>query len=180
LVDDVNVMDPGAGMTAPAHRSAEPVTFRLLGPVQGWVLGREVDLGAPQQRALLAVLLLHDGGFVTVDMLINALWGATPPPSAVTVIRTYVSRLRRAIGGTVAERVRIESMAGGYAIKVPPLSVDVAEFRRLTQEAATASRSDDAASAAEHLRAALALRQGSPLAGLPGRTRKASAAGCSS
>jgi DNA-binding SARP family transcriptional activator len=161
-------MDPGVGVPEPARRLSEQVTFSLLGPVRGWAMGREVELGAPQQRALLAALLLRDGGAVTVGTLINALWGSTPPRSAVTVVRTYISRLRQVIGGTVAEQVRIESVAGGYAVKVPHLSVDVAQFRWLTQQAATALRCDDAANAAQHLRAALALRQGSPLAGLPG------------
>ena len=33
--------------------------FRILGPLEAWDEGREVSLGGPRPRALLAVLLLH-------------------------------------------------------------------------------------------------------------------------
>ncbi len=32
--------------------------FSLLGPMQGWRGGTELDLGSPQQQATLAVVLL--------------------------------------------------------------------------------------------------------------------------
>jgi DNA-binding SARP family transcriptional activator len=161
----------GTGVAAPfdAGPRPEPVAFSLLGPFQGWTAGQEVDLGAPQQRALLATLLLRDGAVTTMDSLIDALWGTSPPRSGVTVIRTYISRLRQVIGdAALAEQIRIESIAGGYAVRVPPRSVDVVRFRQLTLAAGAALRSGDAASAAQSLRAALALRHGLPLAGLPG------------
>jgi DNA-binding SARP family transcriptional activator len=161
--------DFGGAAVLDAGRPPEPIAFSLLGPFRGWADGQEIDLGAPQQRALLATLLLHDGAVVTVDSLIEALWGASPPRSAVTVIRTYVSRLRQVIGEAVPTGpIRIDSLAGGYAVRVAPQSVDVIRFRRLTLQAGAAMRRDDAAGAAQSLREALALRHGLPLAGLPG------------
>lgn len=161
----------GTGVSAlvDADRASEPVEFSLLGPFRCWAGGQEVDLGAPQQRALLATLLLHDGAVTTVDSLIGALWGTNPPRSGVTVVRTYISRLRQAISDAAPPaQISIDSIAGGYAMRMPPQSVDLVRFRRLTLEACAAMRRDDAASAAQSLREALALRRGLPLAGLPG------------
>ncbi|MDG4795744.1 AfsR/SARP family transcriptional regulator [Micromonospora sp. WMMD1082] len=145
-------------------------SFALLGPVRAWGPDGEVDLGSPQQRSTLAVLLLHQGAVATVDELIRAVWGDEAPRAAVTTIRTYVSRLRRVLEPTPDSPtgVRIRSMGGGYALQVPPDSVDVIRFHRYTASAAAATRRGDSAAAATRLRAALALPNGSPLAGVSG------------
>jgi len=71
------------------------VEFRALGPLQ--VLsadGRELPLGGAKQRAALAMLLLRRNEVVTSDQLIDGLWGDSPPPTAGSTLKTYVSRLR--------------------------------------------------------------------------------------
>lgn len=50
--------------------------FELLGPAGGWRDGTELDLGSPQQRTVLAMLLLARGRQVPLDSLIDGLWGA--------------------------------------------------------------------------------------------------------
>ncbi|RIV31604.1 AfsR/SARP family transcriptional regulator [Micromonospora radicis] len=146
------------------------LTFDLLGPIRAWSGGEEIDLGSPQQRATLAVLLLHEGTVVTVDELVRAVWGDEPPRAAVTTVRTYVSRLRRvqAPRPDGSTGLRIRSIGRGYSLDVPSDSVDVVRFRRHTTLAAAATRRGDFAVSAMHLRSALALRHGSPLAGAPG------------
>nr|MBA3375652.1 winged helix-turn-helix domain-containing protein [Actinomycetota bacterium] len=56
--------------------------FRLLGPLEARVGGEAVRLGGAKQRALLAVLLLRADEVVSVERLIDEVWGDTPPPSA--------------------------------------------------------------------------------------------------
>lgn len=51
--------------------------FRILGPIEVWSEGRQLRLGGVKQRALLAVLLLHRNEVVSVDRLIDELWGVT-------------------------------------------------------------------------------------------------------
>ena len=56
--------------------------FRLLGPLE--VIaddGEPVQLGGARPRAVLAMLLLHPNRVVSVDRLVDAVWGETPPAS---------------------------------------------------------------------------------------------------
>jgi hypothetical protein len=55
------------------------VGFRILGPLEVVGDGKPLVLGAVQQRALLAVLVLHRGEVVPIDRLIDALWGERNP-----------------------------------------------------------------------------------------------------
>ena len=56
--------------------------YALLGPVRAWRGEAELDLGTPQQRAALAMLLLAEGRQVSLSVLIDALWGDEPPRAA--------------------------------------------------------------------------------------------------
>ncbi|MEU7870281.1 hypothetical protein [Dactylosporangium sp. NPDC049140] len=49
--------------------------FAVLGPVRAWRGAAEVDLGAPQQRALLALLLVRAGEPVGLGEIVDVLWG---------------------------------------------------------------------------------------------------------
>jgi hypothetical protein len=50
----------------------------VLGPVRAWRDGTELELGPPQQRALLAVLLAGAGEPVTVEEIVDVLWRQDP------------------------------------------------------------------------------------------------------
>jgi len=71
--------------------------FRILGPLEVWDEDREVSLGGPKPRALLAVLLLHPNEVVPADRLIDELWGEDSPEDAAAALRVNVSRLRKAL-----------------------------------------------------------------------------------
>jgi SARP family transcriptional regulator, regulator of embCAB operon len=73
---------------------AAGLRFSVLGPVRAWHEDRELDLGARQQQAVLAVLLLAGGRHVTKETLVDALWD-DPPRTAAGTVCTYVSRLAR-------------------------------------------------------------------------------------
>ncbi|MCQ4042331.1 BTAD domain-containing putative transcriptional regulator [Streptantibioticus rubrisoli] len=137
--------------------------FALLGPVRAWDGENPLPAGSPQQRALLAALLLRGGRTATADELIDALWGEEPPESALAALRTYAFRLRKALGAGV-----LTSVSGGYALRTAPGSVDIAVVEQHAAEAEKARASGDPARARELLCAALDLWDGEPLAGLPG------------
>ncbi|MBN3928892.1 tetratricopeptide repeat protein [Streptomyces verrucosisporus] len=138
--------------------------FAVLGPVRAWRDGEPVGVGSPQQRALLAALLLRGGQTATAQELVDALWGEKPPQRALAALRTYASRLRKALG---AEALVSES--GGYAIGPGPgteIDADTAAAHAL--EAEKAASGGDRHRARELYGLALAQWDGEPLAHLPG------------
>lgn len=163
--------EPKRAVRAGSPARAGRLRFQVLGPVRAWTGDRPVDLGPPQQRAVLAVLLLHAGRPVSVPQLVDALWAEWPPPRAVGTVRTYISRLRGLLEPDRLPRQDgqlLVSSGGGYALRVPGEVLDAAGFEERLGAARRMRGAGDAAGAYEQLRGALALAEGVPLAGLPG------------
>src|SRR5262245_19313676 len=69
--------------------------FGILGPTQVRRSdGREVTVGGPRLRALLALLLVDAGSVVAAERLIDGLYGGAPPNDATNALQSQVSRLR--------------------------------------------------------------------------------------
>src|SRR6266516_8125479 len=103
-----------------ARRYGGPaVDFRILGPLEVARDGEPLVLGAAQQRALLAVLVLRRGEVVSVDRLVDELWGERVPAAAAKTVQVYVSQLRKALGGGV-----IVTQGRAYRLAVAPEQVD--------------------------------------------------------
>ena len=137
--------------------------YRILGPLEVLLEGRQIALGAAQPRAVLAVLLLHANEVVSVDRLVDELWGESPPPTATKTVQLYVSQLRKAFGPNADV---IETRAPGYVIHAEPEQIDVGRFERLAAEARERAMAGDAEAAAGLFRQSLALWRGRVLAGL--------------
>jgi predicted ATPase/DNA-binding SARP family transcriptional activator len=136
--------------------------IRLFGPVELADAGTPVPLGGPRLRTLFGLLALRVPEVVSRDALIEGIWDCTPPSNASTTLRAHVSYLRRA---TAATDVAIVTRAPGYALAVPTESVDVHRFEEdmfRSRVAAAAGRIEECIA---HLRAALRLWRGEPLAG---------------
>jgi DNA-binding SARP family transcriptional activator/streptogramin lyase len=95
---------------------------------------------------------------VSVDALVEALWGETAPSTAVKAVQGYVSHLRRLLG---SEGVLV-TQAPGYALRVPEEAVDARRFESLAAEGWRTLR-DDPESALETFERALALWRGPAL-----------------
>jgi DNA-binding SARP family transcriptional activator/WD40 repeat protein len=135
------------------------VEFRILGPLEV-VQGDELfALGAAQQRALLAVLVLHRGQAVSIDRLVDELWGEHAPATAAKTVQVYVSQLRKSLGSDL-----IVTEGRGYRLAVEPGQVDVGRFEALCAEGRRALGEGDAARAQDRLSSALGLWRGEPLA----------------
>ncbi|MDV9199696.1 AfsR/SARP family transcriptional regulator, partial [Streptomyces sp. Wh19] len=150
---------------APQQRSAGGVDLRfsVLGPVRAWRDGEALSSGSPQQRALLAALLLRGGRTATASELIDAIWGDEPPSQALATIRTYASRLRK-----VLDPQTLASDAGGYAIRAGHDALDVTVAQELAADADKARASGDRCQARTLLNKALGLWDGEALASVPG------------
>ena len=89
--------------------------FRILGSLEAWDGERQLELGGPKRRAVLAVLLLHANEVVAVDKLVDQLWGEKAPRNASAALHTHVSRLRKRLADAA---LTIESVyGGGYLLK---------------------------------------------------------------
>ena len=135
------------------------VEFRILGSLEVVDDGREIPLGGTRQRAVLAILALHRGNVVSVDRLVDELWGERTPDTAVKTLQVYVSRLRKALGGTA-----LITQSGGYLLDLDPGQLDSHRFETLAGEGRKLLARGDAGAAAEQLRRALDLWRGPPLA----------------
>ncbi|MFE3765888.1 BTAD domain-containing putative transcriptional regulator [Streptomyces sp. NPDC059104] len=142
---------------------AEPEPFfSVLGAVRVRRGDSSLALGSPQQRALLAMLVLRRNDVVDLDEIVDGLWGEEPPRTAAGTVRSHVYRLRRVLGP------RIATHGQGYLLHIAPGALDLDVFDGLVAEARAHTATEGAAEAAELLARALHLWQGAPLAGLPG------------
>jgi predicted ATPase/DNA-binding SARP family transcriptional activator len=139
--------------------------FRILGPLRVLRGNREIAIGPPAQRRLLAVLLTRPNEPVTVDRLIDELWDDQPPRSAQHLVHVYASRLRGLLNGG-SESPRLTRASSGYVLQAGRDEVDAERFLEASQRGReTLEHDPDAAS--ETLNEALRLWRGSPFADLP-------------
>jgi DNA-binding SARP family transcriptional activator/streptogramin lyase len=134
--------------------------FRILGPLDVRAGERPIALGAAKQRALLALLLLRAGEVVSTEQIIDELWGESPPQSAVKLVQTYVSRLRRALADEAPQA--IVTRPPGYLAAVQPGQPDADRFRRSVADAREAVSRRNPEEASRLFAEGLALWRGRP------------------
>ncbi|MFB9533487.1 BTAD domain-containing putative transcriptional regulator [Nonomuraea roseola] len=116
------------------------VLIRVLGSFGAEVNGESVPLGGPRQRGVLARLVAARGEVVSVDRMIEDLWRGEPPSRALASLQAYVSNLRRLLEPGRPPRTParlLVSASPGYALRLPPESVDAWRFEDLLDEART-------------------------------------------
>ncbi|WP_432423128.1 BTAD domain-containing putative transcriptional regulator [Streptomyces pseudovenezuelae] len=105
--------------------------IRVLGSPGADLGGNPVPLGAPQQRAVLSLLVVARGSTVPVERMADALWRGTPPAKAVVSLHTYVSNLRRSLEPGRLPRTPatvLVTAPPGYALRLPADAVDAWRF----------------------------------------------------
>ena len=134
--------------------------MRLLGPVQVVRAGREVRLGGPRPRAVLALLVLEAGRVVPAGRLVEEVWRGSPPPGAAKTLRSYISRLRALLTPDAA----LVARGGGYVLGLDLDLVDAVRFEQLVGTGQAVLSGGEAAAAAGRFRQALGLWRGRALA----------------
>ena len=132
---------------------------------------RSVRVGRSTRAAVLAALVCHVGRPVTVEELVELVWGDGAPPTAATMVHGAVARLRRELAGDL-----VGTTGGGYVVDT---EVDAVTFEGLVaagpppgiaRRTATlphpAGVQLSAAEVAERSAAALALWRGAAYAGI--------------
>ncbi|GGM11823.1 ATP-binding protein [Nakamurella endophytica] len=136
--------------------------FGVLGPLR--VLGPSgpVAVGSPQLRTALAALLVDVGSVVSVDVLVERLWGPDAVGRAAQRLHPLISRLRSAVGPDV-----VALQAPGYRLAAPPDSVDAVRFADRVAQARRLAEDGDLVAARARLRTGLDLWQGDAYADVP-------------
>ncbi|QKV98120.1 AAA family ATPase [Streptomyces sp. NA02950] len=141
--------------------------FEILGPLSVSSDVTKVDLGAPRQRALLALLLIHVGSVVSLPVIINAIWGSNPPSKVTGTLQAYVSRLRKLLHEH-DRSIRLVHHLQGYLLEADAQLVDAAVFEAKARDCRELLKSGDLEVARSTAWSALELWKGTPMGELYG------------
>ncbi|MBA8931433.1 DNA-binding SARP family transcriptional activator/tetratricopeptide (TPR) repeat protein [Kutzneria viridogrisea] len=145
------------------------IRVALLGPVRGWAAERELELGAPMQRALFGLLAVNANRMVPRSELIFSLWGEQAPASAEGSVHTYVAGLRRTLEPNRTQRAPstvLISTGAGYLLRMNEELLDVTAFAAHRERARSLRAEGRQTEAVAELDRAVALWQGTPFDGL--------------
>jgi len=146
---------------------ARGVLVRLLGPVGITLDGKELALGAPKVRMILATLALRASETVSTDTLIDMIWGARPPPTARKAVQVYLTGLRKLLASAGREYAdMVQTRPGGYCLVERAGRVDLGSFETLWERGRELLAAARPLEAAANLRQALSLWRGDALSDL--------------
>ncbi|MGW7688447.1 BTAD domain-containing putative transcriptional regulator [Streptomyces asiaticus] len=148
-----------------------PLRIQLLGPVRAWWNEREVALGPPKQRAVLALLASRAGDVVGVENIVDAVWGSDIPHTAANGVHTYVAGLRRALEPGRRKRTAgllLTSESGGYCLRADPTAIDAVLFARSLGDARSSRGQGDLEATLRLYEQALAGWRGEAFSRIPG------------
>ncbi|MGX1849645.1 BTAD domain-containing putative transcriptional regulator [Streptomyces sp. NPDC055299] len=162
--------NPPPTTPTPAAGPHEPLLLSVLGPMSARHGGRDLPLGPPRRKALLALLLIRLGRVVPTELLIEELWGAEPPRQAVATLQSHLSHLRRVLqpaSGPDRPTV-LRHRAPGYVLELAAEQIDACRFEHLIAEGRLLQERRDPRAARNRFTAALSLWRGSPYAEFDG------------
>lgn len=140
--------------------------LQVLGPMSARYQCRDVPLGPPRRRALLALLLIRLGRVVPTTVLIEELWRDARPQQAVATLQSHISHLRRALAPAAGpgRSAILRHQAPGYVLELASDQVDAYRFEQLFSTGRRLLAGRNPLAAREHLTRALTLWHGSPYA----------------
>lgn len=113
--------------------------LRILGPVEilDEARGRRFAVGGLKRPALLATLVVRAGRTVSMERLIQEIWGEEPPSNATNALQAHIKRLRNLIASACGEPDRIVTQAPGYFLSLRAGETDVEVFNDKVARART-------------------------------------------
>ncbi|MFD3404292.1 BTAD domain-containing putative transcriptional regulator [Kribbella sp. NPDC058693] len=103
----------------------------MLGPLAMWAAdGTPLDIRGVRLRGLLARLALSAGRPVSVETLVDGLWGSEAP--SANALQSLVSRLRAGLPATESS-ISVQSGPAGYTLTIGPDCVDALQFEDLVR-----------------------------------------------
>ncbi|GAA3081642.1 BTAD domain-containing putative transcriptional regulator [Kribbella aluminosa] len=112
----------------------------VLGPLAMWAAdGTPLDIRGVRLRGLLARLALSAGRPVSVETLVDGLWGREAP--SANALQSLVSRLRASLPATESS-ISVQSGPAGYTLTIGPDCVDTLQFEELVRRGRAVLTSD--------------------------------------
>ncbi|MEU6370185.1 BTAD domain-containing putative transcriptional regulator [Streptomyces sp. NPDC046931] len=145
------------------------IAIKALGTLLATVDGHPVAISGPRQRTIFAMLVLARGRVVSVDSLVDAVWGVRPPTTARTQVAICIGALRKAFRAAHAKEPVILTTHPGYQLLTDFCSLDVGDFAAMTADAADSARQGRLEDAVGLYRKALGLWTGSAYCGVSGQ-----------
>src|SRR3954449_11861483 len=107
------------------------IDVRLLGPLEVAVQESQVEFEGAKQRRLFVALALRAPEAVSVDELVEAVWGDQAPDGRDQALQKQVSRLRARVG----ERLPVRRRAAGYSLEIEREAIDSRRFEAQLERA---------------------------------------------
>lgn len=148
--------------------------FRILGSLELAAGSRRLDLGGTRQQIVVATLLLSANRVVTMDRLLEAIYGEDLPPTCRAQAQISISALRRVFAPHSSEAI-ISTHTHGYVIKVEEGQLDAERFEQLVAAARAARDSGQLDRAVASYRDALRLWRGPAFDGIESQLIRAAA-----
>ncbi|MGC0383095.1 DNA-binding SARP family transcriptional activator [Streptomyces sp. SAI-129] len=143
--------------------------IHVLGPMT--ILGDDLEpvVLAPKPRRLLALLAVNADSAISVNALVQELWGDNPPRTATATIQTYIGQVRRTIAealgksaNEVAEEILVTE-GGSYVLSTQGVALDITEYEMLTAAGNAAVQRGEFVEGSDLLHQAVALWRGPAL-----------------
>jgi DNA-binding SARP family transcriptional activator len=135
-------------------RCGDRVEFRILGSLEVAVGPQRFELGGAREQVVLAMLLLSANRVVTVDRLVDAIYGEDLPPTSRAQVQISISSLRRLFASHGHTAV-ISRRGQGYVIEVGTGELDSERFEELVATARAARAAGHLDRAVAHYRDAM-------------------------
>lgn len=148
--------------------------FKILGPIETVAGTERLELGGARQQIALAMLLLNANRVVTMDRLLEAIYGEDLPPTARSQAQISISWLRRLFASCSTDPV-ILTRDHGYVIKVDSTGLDSLRFEELVASARTGRDAGQLDQAIACYRDAQRLWRGPALGGIDSQLIRAAA-----
>ncbi|MGX1120121.1 DNA-binding SARP family transcriptional activator [Streptomyces ambofaciens] len=135
------------------------------------ILGDDLEpvVLAPKPRRLLALLAVNADSAISVNALVQELWGDNPPRTATATIQTYIGQVRRTIAealgksaNEVAEEILVTE-GGSYVLSTQGVALDITEYEMLTAAGNAAVQRGEFVEGSDLLHQAVALWRGPAL-----------------
>ncbi|MEU6055334.1 AfsR/SARP family transcriptional regulator [Streptomyces xanthochromogenes] len=147
-----------------ADKGGPVLSYGLLGPLALIRSGQPVTVPrGPKVRQLLGLFLCRANRPVSLNDLVDELWGENPPDTAEGTLRTHVHRLRRFLESEGPQSGLLQTRSAGYLLRVAPGLLDAESFEQAARQGRELSRARHWDEAADRLRQALGLWRGPAL-----------------